>query len=139
MIDLARVREYPDTVKRLILKKDPAFPVDRFIELERQQSSLKREIEHLRSEKNRLAKGAQQGITPEIRQESQRIGSELKEKERGRYRRGFWMGFLHKICSSIKPSLRSSLQKMVGAGRFELPTSCTPSKRASRATLRPEP
>ena len=28
---------------------------------------------------------------------------------------------------------------MVGAGRFELPTSCTPSKRASRATLRPEP
>ena len=28
---------------------------------------------------------------------------------------------------------------MVGAGRFELPTSCTPSKRASRTTLRPEP
>src|SRR5580698_2595147 len=28
---------------------------------------------------------------------------------------------------------------MVGAGRFELPTSCTPSKRASQATLRPEP
>lgn len=32
-----------------------------------------------------------------------------------------------------------SLKKMVGAGRFELPTSCTPSKRASRTTLRPEP
>src|SRR6476646_3424913 len=29
--------------------------------------------------------------------------------------------------------------KMVGAARFELATSCTPSKRASRATLRPEP
>ena len=28
---------------------------------------------------------------------------------------------------------------MVGAGRFELPTSCTPSKRASQATLHPEP
>jgi hypothetical protein len=26
----------------------------------------------------------------------------------------------------------------VGAGRFELPTSCTPSKRASRAALRPD-
>ena len=28
---------------------------------------------------------------------------------------------------------------MVGVGRFELPTSCTPSKRASQATLHPEP
>ena len=28
---------------------------------------------------------------------------------------------------------------MVGAVRFELTTSCTPSKRASQATLRPEP
>jgi hypothetical protein len=28
---------------------------------------------------------------------------------------------------------------MVGAERFELSTSCTPSKRASQATLRPEP
>ena len=28
---------------------------------------------------------------------------------------------------------------MVGAARFELATSCTPSKRASQATLRPEP
>ena len=27
---------------------------------------------------------------------------------------------------------------MVGAARFELATSCTPSKRASRATLRPD-
>ncbi len=29
--------------------------------------------------------------------------------------------------------------EMVGAARFELATSCTPSKRASRATLRPGP
>jgi hypothetical protein len=28
---------------------------------------------------------------------------------------------------------------MVGAARFELATSCTPSKRASQATLRPDP
>ncbi len=81
MIDLALVRENPDTFKQLILKKDPEFPVDRFIELEKKQSSLKREIEHLRSEKNRLAKEAQKGVTPEIRQESQKIGAELKEKE----------------------------------------------------------
>ena len=28
--------------------------------------------------------------------------------------------------------------KLVGAGRFELPTSCTRSKRASQTTLRPD-
>jgi hypothetical protein len=32
-----------------------------------------------------------------------------------------------------------TLEKMVGAVRFELTTSCTPSKRAYQATLRPEP
>ena len=32
-----------------------------------------------------------------------------------------------------------TLAKMVGAVRFELTTSCTRNKRASRATLRPEP
>ena len=30
------------------------------------------------------------------------------------------------------------MEKMVGAERFELSTSCTPSKRASQATLRPD-
>lgn len=32
----------------------------------------------------------------------------------------------------------SAKGKMVGVGRFELPTSCTPSKRASQATLHPD-
>jgi hypothetical protein len=32
-----------------------------------------------------------------------------------------------------------SKEEMVGAERFELSTSCTPSKRASQATLRPDP
>lgn len=81
MIDLARVRQEPDKVKQLLLKKDPTFPVDRFLELERSHCRLKREIEDLRSEKNRLAKEAQKGITQENRQESQKIGAALKEKE----------------------------------------------------------
>src|SRR3954464_14057521 len=33
----------------------------------------------------------------------------------------------------------SKVMEMVGAARFELATSCTPSKRASQATLRPDP
>src|ERR1041384_3671436 len=37
-----------------------------------------------------------------------------------------------------KQEVSKSRRKMVGAARFELATSCTPSKRASRATLRPD-
>jgi seryl-tRNA synthetase len=81
MINLFFVRENPEDFKRLILKKDPNFPVDRFISLEKQVSLAKREIEQLRSEKNRLAKEAQMGITPEIRHESQKISGVLKEME----------------------------------------------------------
>ncbi|MBY0110339.1 MAG: serine--tRNA ligase [Candidatus Babeliaceae bacterium] len=81
MIDLALVRDNPEQFKKLLLKKDPAFPANHFIELEKNHAHLKREIEHLRSEKNRLAKEAQRGITPEIRQASQKTGAELKEKE----------------------------------------------------------
>jgi seryl-tRNA synthetase len=81
MINLFFVRENPEDFKRLILKKDPNFPVDRFISLEKQVSLAKREIEQLRSEKNRLAKEAQMGITPEIRHESKKISGVLKEME----------------------------------------------------------
>ena len=46
--------------------------------------------------------------------------------------------------SSVGPVGKTSksskaLEKMVGAVRFELTTSCTRNKRASQATLRPEP
>ena len=81
MIDLTLVREHPERFKASILKKDPTFPVDTFIELEKKQSDLKRAIESLRSEKNRLAKQAQQGMSEQIRQASQKIGAELKEQE----------------------------------------------------------
>jgi hypothetical protein len=47
----------------------------------------------------------------------------------------------HRRTFFVWPESGSSveLEKMVGAARFELATSCTPSKRASQATLRPEP
>ena len=43
--------------------------------------------------------------------------------------------FIKPVVNEAEPVNR----KMVGAERFELSTSCTPSKRASQATLRPEP
>lgn len=81
MIDLALVREYPEKFKQLVLKKDPAFPVERFIRLEKQVFYAQREIEDLRAEKNRLAKEAQKGVTAEIRQAAHNVGQVLKEKE----------------------------------------------------------
>ena len=41
-------------------------------------------------------------------------------------------------CGRYKRSLHSLENKMVGAVRFELTTSCTRNKRASQATLRPD-
>jgi hypothetical protein len=55
--------------------------------------------------------------------------------------RGFATRNLNCCCSSNKrPILRfvNPVKSMVGAERFELSTSCTPSKRASQATLRPD-
>jgi hypothetical protein len=50
---------------------------------------------------------------------------------------------VEKLCPTSTACFRYRksfiFKQMVGAGRFELPTSCTPSKRASRTTLRPEP
>lgn len=77
MIDLVMLREYPEQVREKILKKDPDFPVDRFIELEKQCHSLIRDIEELRHEKNILAKSAQKGVTPEIREQSKQIQNKI--------------------------------------------------------------
>ncbi len=81
MIDLGFVRQHTEQFKQAVLKKDPTFQVDLFLELEKKYSTLKREIEFLRSEKNRLAKNAQRGVTPELRLESQNISHDLKDKE----------------------------------------------------------
>jgi hypothetical protein len=43
------------------------------------------------------------------------------------------------ILLRFQANLAKALKKMVGAVRFELTTSCTRNKRASQATLRPEP
>ncbi|MFH1644052.1 MAG: aminoacyl--tRNA ligase-related protein, partial [bacterium] len=81
MIDLNLLRKETQTVKRLILKKDPKFNVDTLVDLDQKVRNLKTEIENLRKEKNDLAQKGAGGITDAIRKQSIEIGKSLKEKE----------------------------------------------------------
>lgn len=81
MIDLNRLRETTEQTKKLILLKEPSFPVDRLVSLDEQVRSIKTEVELLRKEKNSLASMGAKGASPEIREKSIVLGTMLKEKE----------------------------------------------------------
>ena len=81
MINLTLLREEPARIKELILKKEPSFPVDQFIQLDDQVKSIRSDIEGLRHRKNELAEAGKAGVTDQIRQESIKVGKSLKELE----------------------------------------------------------
>lgn len=81
MIDLGRLREHPKEVVALIKKKEPSFDAQALVDLDAQLRSLRSEVESLRAEKNELARQAKGGVTPELREQSIKIGKDLKEKE----------------------------------------------------------
>jgi seryl-tRNA synthetase len=81
MIDVSFLRQDPKKNGALIKKKDPAFDVDKLLELEAAVREMKTQVEELRSKKNELAKQAKGGVTPEVREQSIALGKELKEKE----------------------------------------------------------
>ena len=82
MIDLALLRENPEQCSQLLLKKDPSFPVDRLLSLDKELRAKRGEVEALRAEKNELAKAAQKGMTEEIREKSKAISQSLAEQEK---------------------------------------------------------
>lgn len=81
MIDVTLLREQPDLSIPLLKKKAPDFDVQTLMALDHDVRSLQTEVESLRHRKNELAKLAQSGITPEIREESRSLGTVLREKE----------------------------------------------------------
>jgi len=81
MIDLHMLRDNPEKAKYLIAKKDPHFPTSELIGLDKQVREVNLEVEDIRKEKNNLARQAQGGIIPEIRDKSIVLGKQLKEKE----------------------------------------------------------
>ena len=81
MIDLNRLRQEPEKIKELILRKDPSFPVDQLIEQDKKKRALQLDVETLRKEKNNLAASGAKGLTPELRDKSISIGKDLRIKE----------------------------------------------------------
>ncbi len=81
MIDLTQLREHPKKVIAAIAKKDPDFNGQHLFDLDKKTREINFQVEQLRTKKNELAKSARSGITPEIREASKKIGSQLKVKE----------------------------------------------------------
>lgn len=82
MIDISLLRENYAHYKALLLRKDPAFPLDVLIEKDSLVKSLLVEVETLRQKKNDCAKKAQSGVTEEIKKESVALSQKLKEQEK---------------------------------------------------------
>lgn len=81
MIDLNLLRNEPERIKALILKKDPSFAVDKLISLEVQVRKLKIEVESLNQQKNQLAASGKQGITEALKEQSKALSATIKEKD----------------------------------------------------------
>jgi len=81
MIDLSLLRADAAQTAALIKRKDPAFNVDHFVELEQQLRMVRQDVEQLRHTKNELASQAKAGVTDQLRTQSIEVGKTLKEKD----------------------------------------------------------
>lgn len=81
MIDLGLLRDDPDYVVDRLKRRDPSFKADQLLELDKRVRQVRHQVEELRHEKNELAKSAQGGISPEVRERSIACGKQLKERE----------------------------------------------------------
>ncbi|MCK5633312.1 hypothetical protein KAH94_06150, partial [bacterium] len=80
MIDLGFLREHTDVTIALLKKKDPSFDVHGLVQFDRSVRTLRLEVENLRQKKNELAQQGKSGVTLELREQSKKIGSDLKDK-----------------------------------------------------------
>jgi len=82
MIDLGLLRTEPERMIALLKEREPSFDADRLLTLDIELRSTRHEVEELRHKKNELAQAARDGgITPELREQSQACGGQIKEKE----------------------------------------------------------
>ncbi len=82
MINLTLLREETERIKALIKKKDPSFDVDSLIDCDVQLREIRADVENMRHRKNELAELAKTGVTDSIREESIKIGKNIKIKEK---------------------------------------------------------
>jgi len=81
MINLIWLRQDPETVFKLVRKKEPKFEIERLYELDAQVRLYLADVESLRQKKNELAQQGKSGVTQELRELSIEVSKELKNKE----------------------------------------------------------
>jgi len=81
MINLVWLRQDPETVFKLVRKKEPKFDIERLYELDAQVRLYLSDVESLRQKKNELAQQGKRGVTQELRDQSIELGKMLKSKE----------------------------------------------------------
>jgi seryl-tRNA synthetase len=81
MIDIERLRKEPDSVKNLVLRKEPDFPFEELLRLEGEMRRVRMDVEAIRKERNELAKQAAGGRLDEVRARGVELGKQLKVKE----------------------------------------------------------
>lgn len=82
MINLNLLRENPEKIKKLILKKEPTFQVDKLIKQDSHLRKLTQTIEDLRKQKNDITKQSSKGVSEELRTKSIKLGKQLKSQEK---------------------------------------------------------
>ncbi|HEX2977836.1 MAG TPA: serine--tRNA ligase [Candidatus Babeliales bacterium] len=82
MIDLGLLREHPDQIIKLLTIKEPSFDAQLLLKKDQELRTMRSRVEELRHQKNQLAANAKSGITPEIRERSIALGTELKQTEK---------------------------------------------------------
>lgn len=81
MIDLALLRDNFEQTKARILRKEPNYPIDKLVELDKQMRTLKTSIDNLRKEKNSLAAQGARGVSEELRAQAQQLNTQLASAE----------------------------------------------------------
>jgi seryl-tRNA synthetase len=81
MINIALLRTRKDEIAPLIKKKDPSFDIELLYTLDQRVKTLRTQIESLQKQKNECAQAGQKGVTPEIREQSIALSSEIKKHQ----------------------------------------------------------
>lgn len=78
MLSIHYIREHAGLVEKTAALKNRKIDIQKILSLDEQHRTLQAEIQELRQQRNKLAKG---GNTPEVVEEGKQLKKELKEKE----------------------------------------------------------
>ncbi len=78
MLSIHYIREHADLVEKTAALKNRKIDIQKILGLDEQHRTLQAEVQELRQQRNKLAKG---GNTPEIVEEGKQLKKQLKEKE----------------------------------------------------------